>query len=95
MLSENIKKLRILRGLSQVDIAKALHVSKQCVSNWESGNIQPSIDMLLKLAEFFNASTDFLLGLDEQKNISVENLTETEIEHIKFIIKDLQDSKKL
>lgn len=93
MLGENIKKLRSLRGLSQVDISKALHVSKQCVSNWENDNILPSIDMLVKLAKFFGTSTDYLLGLNEQKTVSVENLTDTEIEHVKFIISDLQNKK--
>lgn len=46
-------KLRLARNLSQVDLAKALGVTKQSISNWENNNIQPSIDMLIRLAQFF------------------------------------------
>ena len=50
MLNERIKELRIARGMSQVEIAEKLGVSKQSVSNWENDNILPSIDMLVKIA---------------------------------------------
>lgn len=92
MLNENIKKLRLLRSLSQVELAQALHVSKQCISNWENDNIQPSIEMLIKVAKYFNVSTDFLLDLDNQKNISIEGLTDKQVEHIKLLIEDFKDS---
>lgn len=95
MLNENIKKLRILRSMSQVELAKALHVSKQCVSNWENDNIQPSIEMLIKIAEFFDVSTDYLLDLDNRKAITIEGLTDSQIEHIKLIIEDIKQVNSL
>ena len=66
-LNENIRQLRLARNLSQVDLAKALGVTKQSISNWENNNIQPSIDMLIRLAQFFSVSTDYLLGLDDHR----------------------------
>lgn len=77
MLNEKIKKLRISYNMSQVDLAKRLGVSKQCVSNWENDNVQPSIEMLIKIARFFNVSTDYLLDLDEKDLINVRGLSET------------------
>ncbi len=91
MLNEKIKKLRISYNMSQVDLAKRLGVSKQCVSNWENDNVQPSIEMLIKIAKFFNVSTDYLLDLDEKDLINVRGLSETEIAHIKLLIQDLID----
>ena len=41
------------QGYTQVSLAQKLNVSKQAVSNWENGNIQPSIDMLIRLADRF------------------------------------------
>ena len=64
MLNERIRELRIASGISQVELAEKLGVSKQSVSNWENDNIQPSIEMLVKIARVFNVSTDFLLGQD-------------------------------
>lgn len=89
MLNENIKKLRILHGLNQVELGKALGVAKQTVSNWENNNIQPSIDMLLKISTFFSVSTDSLLGIDDKKYIEVTGLSELQITHIQQIINDI------
>lgn len=89
MLSEQIKKLRIAKGLNQVQLAKKLGITKQCVSNWENNNIQPSVDMLIKLCSFFCVSADFLLGLDKRKYIEVSGLSDTQLMHIQNIVNDL------
>ena len=88
-LNENIKKLRLAKGLNQVEFAKILCVTKQCVSNWENDNVVPSIDMLCKIADFFGVSTDYLLGRSERRVIEISNLTEEQISHITNIINDL------
>ncbi len=90
MLNENIKTLRKLRNLSQVELAARLHVSKQCVSNWENDNILPSIEMLVKIASFFGVSTDSLLGLSVQNTICAEGLTPEQREHIKVLVEDFR-----
>ena len=88
-LNENIKNLRQQRGLSQVDFAKKLSVTKQCVSNWENDNVLPSIEMLVRIADFFGVSTDYLLGRCQDNFINTKGLTEEQITHIRFIIEDL------
>ena len=65
MLNNRINTLRLAFGWSQVELAKRLCVSKQAVSNWENDNIQPSIEMLIRLADTFGVTTDFLLGREE------------------------------
>lgn len=94
MLNENIRKLRLARKLSQVELARELNVSKQCVSNWENDNIQPSIEMLIKLAKAFNVSTDTLLGLKNDNVISVNGLTESEIAHLRLLVEDLKKNER-
>ena len=89
-LNENIKLLRVQHHLSQVDVAKRLSVSKQCVSNWENDNVLPSIDMLGKLADLFGVSTDFLLGRSSELCLDATGLTEVQIAHIREIINDLK-----
>ena len=63
MLGAKIKELRTSLGLNQVEFGKKLNVTKQSVCNWENNNIQPSIDMLVKIATVYSVSTDYLLGL--------------------------------
>ena len=51
-LNENIRELRLAAGLNQVEFAQKMNVTKQCVSNWENDNVQPSIEMLVRMADF-------------------------------------------
>lgn len=88
-LNENIKRLRLTRGLSQVGFAKAMGVSKQCVSNWENDNVMPSIEMLVKIADYFNVTTDYVLGRNEKTYIDVSGLTDEQISHISLIVSDI------
>lgn len=69
-------------------MAKRLGVAKQTVSNWENDNIQPSIEMLIRLAKLFGVSTDYMLGLEEIPRISVEGLSKDVIAHISLLIED-------
>lgn len=89
MLGIKIKEYRLAHGINQVEFAKKLSVTKQTVSNWENNNIQPSIDMLVKIADYFNVSTDHLLGREGKNLIDVSRLTAEQIAHINLIIKDL------
>lgn len=90
MLCNNIKELRISRGISQVKLAEELGVTKQSVSNWENDNIQPSIDMLIKISKFFSVSTDYLLGLTDRKTVDITGLSNEKITHLQMIIDDLK-----
>ena len=58
MLNQRIREVRQTRGMSQVELAVLLGVTKQSVSNWEDDNIQPSIEMLVRLAPTQGVSTD-------------------------------------
>lgn len=91
MLSEIIQKLRKSRGMSQVELAKKLGVTKQAVSNWENNNILPSIDMLVRIAKFFSVSTDYLLELNQTHYIEVEGLSQDEIVHVQQLINDIRE----
>lgn len=88
-LNENIQKFRLAAGVSQVALAKALNVSKQCVSNWENDNVQPSIEMLIRLSDFFGVSTDALLGRTDAETADLSGLTAGQAAHIRQLIGDL------
>lgn len=92
MLGERIKSFRLARSMSQVELAKELGVTKQSVSNWENDNIQPSIEMLIKIVTTFNVSTDCLLSLDNRKFIEVTDLSDEVIAHVQQIITDIKET---
>ena len=90
MFGDMIKNLRQSRGLNQVQLAVSLNVSKQTVSNWENNNILPSIEMLVKISQFFSVSTDYLLELDSRSYIEVTGLTDVQLVHVRQIIDDIK-----
>lgn len=92
MFGTRIKELRLALGLNQVEFGRSLSVTKQSVSNWENGNIQPSVDMLLTIAKTYSVSADYLLGISNQRTLDVSGLTDLQITHIQSIIDDLRHS---
>lgn len=91
MLSKRIHSLRTSMGMSQVELANRLCVSKQTVSNWENDNIQPSIDMLVRLSRIFGTTTDYLLGLDDLPRLNLEGLSPTVVAHLNLLVEDFRN----
>ena len=90
MLGDTIKELRCAQKLSQVELAQRLGVSKQSVSNWENENILPSIEMLIKLSALLCVSTDYLLGLSEDRSLNVAGLDPESIALLSCLIEKLR-----
>ncbi len=60
-VANSIKKLRQEKQLSQEQLAEQLHVTRQAVSNWETGKTQPDIDTLTQLASIFDVSVERII----------------------------------
>ena len=58
-----LKDLREDRDIKQIEIAEYLHVKQNTYSQYENGQRQIPIEALIKLAEYFHTSTDYILGL--------------------------------
>jgi transcriptional regulator with XRE-family HTH domain len=67
-ISENLKRLRRSKDITQEALADILDVSAQSVSRWECGENFPDITLLPAIANFFDVSTDVLLGMDELRD---------------------------
>ncbi len=63
-----LKELRKKNSISQIEIAKYLNIPRSTYSNYENGYAQPDNQMLVKIADYFNVTTDYLLGRTEIKN---------------------------
>ena len=80
----NIKALREKLKLSQGEVAKALNVARTTFANYENGHCEPNIELLIKLANFFNISIDELVER-ETDMINLNLLDDTR----KNLIKDI------
>lgn len=67
----NIKHLRVRRGLTQGDLAKQMEVAPQTVTGWESGKSYPHFQVLLQLRDFFEVDLESLVYRDlQQREVS-------------------------
>ena len=93
MLGQRICELRTALGWSQVQLATRVGAAKQTVSNWENDNIQPSIEMLVRLSKIFGVTTDYLLGLEDVPRLDVEGLPSNVVAHLELLIEDYRDNR--
>ena len=63
-LAENLRKYRLIKNLTQEDVAEYLGITPQSVSKWERGETFPDITFLPPLANIFETSVDMLMGMD-------------------------------
>lgn len=66
---ERLKELREAKKLSQVKLGIMLSVAQETISGYEIGRAQPSVDMLIKLADVLGASVDYILERTDVKTV--------------------------
>ncbi|MFO3716085.1 LexA family protein [Anaerococcus cruorum] len=70
MLEKRLKSLRADCGFSQSELGQKLHVGKTTVSAWENGVSSPDLETLVRMADIFGVSPNYLLGTENVKNKS-------------------------
>ena len=65
---KGLKQIRKERNLTQLKLAMDLNIARESLSHYENGKREPSIELLIKMSEYFNVSIDFLISGREFKN---------------------------
>lgn len=87
---DKLRSLRTEAGMTQTDLAKRLNITKSVVSYYELQERTPSPDVLIKLADIFHVSTDYLLGINHKKMIDVSDLSEEDMRFLLITIETLR-----
>lgn len=82
----NLKEIRKRKNITQVRLSIDMEVSQELISQYERGISFPTVSNLIKLANFFNCSTDYLLGLTNNPK-KINSFTQNEIENQYFLDK--------
>ncbi len=85
-LSDRIRMLRERSGIKQAELAKTLGISRSGVNSWEMGLSVPSTRFIVELSKIFGVSTDYLLGVERNSVISVEGLSDKQVQTLLDII---------
>ncbi|MGO5166399.1 MULTISPECIES: helix-turn-helix domain-containing protein [unclassified Candidatus Paralachnospira] len=98
--NENLKESRLKAGLSQKDVAEKIGVAKSTYSLYESGNREPNVNTIKKIADCLNVSADTLLGIEDNQPSTIaahfdgEEYTDAELEEIKQFAAFVKDRRK-
>ncbi len=79
-----IQKLRKQANMSQFQLGKVLGIAPSTLGMYETGKREPSLEVLNRIADYFNVSTDYLLGRSEssQENKHVDETVEQALSHV-------------
>lgn len=93
-LGERLKTLRIENHLRQDQVARLVNVDKSSISLYETGMRQPSYTTLVRLADVFNVSTDYLLGRKNSSPLDLSGLTAAEATMINQLVTAMTEKNK-
>ena len=94
-LGMRIKRLREMRNMNQAALASRAGITKSSVSAYENGTRLPSYDVLVRLAEIFHVSTDYLLGREKLHTIDAQGLSPEQIDEIQRVVTVYQQYNRL
>ena len=82
---KNLAKIRKEFAKTQKDMAEILNISKPTYNHYESGRYEPSLETMIKLADYFNCSVDYLLGHQAKNVLYLDSFTEDQKELIRLV----------
>lgn len=93
MLAKNIRAMRVAKGLTQVELGDQLGILHNTVSNYETGRVTPSAEMLQRIAEVLDTKMDILMGdIEHIPDDAVAPEYDKYVEHAIEITKRQQDT---
>lgn len=88
--SNRLRTLRKRNNITQEQLSKKLLVTKSNISAYENGIRMPSYEVLIRMARVFKVTTDYLLGVENKREIDLSGLTEEEIIALENLIKAMK-----
>ncbi|HJB25770.1 MAG TPA: helix-turn-helix domain-containing protein [Firmicutes bacterium] len=83
-----LRELRLSKQMTQAQVAKRLNLSKTTISGYENNIKTPSIDVLVRLANLYGVTSDYILGIEKKKVLVIDGLTENEERILKALINE-------
>lgn len=93
-LSVRLRQLRTDKRLRQEQVADLIGVTKSAISAYENDIRQPSYDILVRFANLYRVSTDYLLGRTDDRVIDVSDLTATEVALVSELVNSMSVKNK-
>ena len=95
MLGKQIKKCRAKAKLTQLELGKMLGVGKSNISMYESGTRVPPLDIIKKMTEIFNVDMNYLIGYQENKSPTAQELSDGELKLLQLFKEVPEDQQEM
>jgi transcriptional regulator with XRE-family HTH domain len=89
-----LKRLRTDSGYTQGQIAKKINVSVTTIGRWESNYKQPTTEHLIDLSILYNVPLNYLVGIEKEKSIVIERLTDNQKTIMNSLLLEFQSKKQ-
>ncbi len=89
-----IRELRESRNMSQAALGRRVGRSKPVISSYENNLKTPPLDVLISISNVFNVSLDYLVGIDKKQSLSINGLTNEQIDILKIIVEEFTDKNR-
>lgn len=93
-LGMRIRELREAHNMSQVALGKRVGRSKPVISSYENNLKIPPLDVLIKMANVFHISLDFLVGIEQKETVSLDGLTPSQIDVVKRVVGEFKNCRE-
>lgn len=90
MIADRIKQVRERNKMTQAELAKRIGITRSGVNAWEMGISVPSTQYIVELAQMFNVSTDYLLGVEKTLSIDATGLYESDVMVVQELVEHLR-----
>ena len=77
--ASRLRQLRLDKNLRQEQVAKLIGVNKSAISKYENNTRQPSFEIFVRLANFYRVTTDYLLGMTNNRSLDLSGLSDEEV----------------
>ncbi len=88
-ISARLKEKREELHLKQDQVAQLMGVNRNAISTYENGTREPSLGMVVRLARLYRVSTDYLLGVTDNRSVDISGLTEQEANLICGLVNEM------
>lgn len=90
-LGQRIKYLRMQKNMTQEQLAEVIGISRSALSMYELNQREPDLNTIIKFADFFQVSTDYLLGRLDYPSLTTPEAREELKEFIRLVIKEIRE----
>lgn len=87
---DKLRELRTERNMTQEELANRLGIVKATVSGYETSQTYPSIEVLIKLCDIFDVTSDYLLGRSESRTLLKSDLTDEQVFIVQRLIREFE-----